>query len=141
MEPEYEYKSFTKCYTLPQLTGSQVITNIGIQLDKDADFFWEATQCQYTALDTEILPAQVQFVDQTEYALSQTYVPLCVYMAAAQGLAPIRLTLPAHWFPAGSAIIMNVQNLSGSANGPIQFLFRGMKRYVRNNQPQLGATR
>lgn len=127
---QFEYRSFTKSLTIT-LTPNQVLNNVAIPLDKDADFFWEATQALYTSLDAAILPFLVQFSDQSDYSLSNGLMPGCVYMAAQQGLSPVRLTMPAHWFPAGSAIFASFQEISGSMNGPIQFIFRGVKRYAK----------
>lgn len=121
---EYEYKSFTKCYTIT-LAGNATPNNIGIQLDKDADFFLDAVQASYTGL-----PYAATFIDHTQYALSSGPVGSFAFAAATTGLAPVYEIIPAIMFPAGSAILMNLVEQSGSSNGSIQFLFRGVKRYV-----------
>jgi len=123
--PEYEYKDFTKCFTIT-LTADSTPNNIGVQLDKDADFFWEGVQATYTQQ-----PYAATFFDHTQYALSNAPLGSYSFASAVVGCAPPRLILPSLFFPAGSAIIMNLVELSGSDNGPIQFLFRGTKRYIK----------
>jgi hypothetical protein len=130
---EYEYKDFTLCYppnsTLSPLTltGNQVLNNIGVQCDKDADFFLEMIEANYTGL-----AYAATFIDHTQYALSSAPVGSFAFAAAQTGLAQPYCIMPSIMFPAGSAIIMNLIEQSGSTNGPIQFLFRGTKRYMRD---------
>jgi hypothetical protein len=124
-DPNYEFKHFTKCFTIT-LAGSATPNNIGVQLDKDADFFWEAVEATQTNQ-----PYAATFIDHTQYALSSAPLGSYAFASAQAGLGQKRLIMPSIMFPAGSAIIMNLIEQSGSSNGPIQFLFHGTKRYMR----------
>jgi hypothetical protein len=120
--PNYEDKYFCKSFSVA-LTANQTLTNVPVNLDKDADFFWEAV-----LVNPPGQPFGVRFYDSSNYRLSDGFVGSFVF-AANVGIGAPYVLLPAFFFPAGSSILMDLQEQSGSNNAGIQFLFLGKKRF------------
>lgn len=121
--PEYRDEDFAKFFQIT-LTANQVVNNVGVQLDKDADFIWEAVLAQ----NTSGFAYSIRFSDSSGYYLSDTQVGNFVLQANANGVGvPFVLPVPL-FMAAGSAIICDFIEQSGNVN-TIQFLFRGQKRF------------
>jgi hypothetical protein len=122
---EFEDRFFAKSFTVT-LAPNQNLVNQAVQLDRDADFIWSGVQVSYTGL-----PFSVRFSDSSGYYLSDNYVGSFAFAANA-GIGAPYIIEPELFMPAGSAIVLDLQELSGNANGPIQFVFLGRKRYKRS---------
>lgn len=120
--PGYQDKHFDKSFTIT-LTANATVLNQAVQLDRDADFFWEAVAVQYTGQ-----PFAVRFTDSTGYQLSDGFIGSFAFAAVTGVGVPYVLPVPL-FMPAGSAILLDLIEQSGSDNGPIQFLFMGRKRF------------
>ena len=122
---QYEDKDFCKLLTV-SLTANQQLPNQAVQLDKDADFIWCAVMASYTGQ-----PFGVRFSDSTGLYLSDAYIGSSAFTAPTTGIGVPYVLLPSLFLPAGSAIICDFIEQSGSNNGPISLLFRGQKRFYR----------
>ena len=122
----YQDKHFDKSYSIT-LQANQTLLNQAVQLDRDADFFWEAVSVTYTGQ-----PFGVRFTDSTGYQLSDTFVGSFAF-AASTGIGAPYVLLPPLFLPAGSAILLDLQEQSGTTNGPIEFVFHGRKRFYDGN--------
>ena len=127
IDPGYEDKDFGKL-AVYSLTANQILLNQAVQLDKDADFILSAIEIQ-NALGTGA-PFSIRFADSTGYYLSDNFIGSFAFVDS-YGLGSPYVILPSLHFPAGSAILVDIQDLSGSNNGPINVLFRGQKRYYK----------
>ena len=117
----YEDKHFTKTLTV-ELTANQVLMNQAAVLDKDADFFWTGIDVSYTGY-----PFGVRFTDSTGYQLSDGYMGSFAFASNVGIGIPYEL-MPSIWFPAGSAIVLDLQEQSNNPQ-TIQFMFHGIKRF------------
>jgi hypothetical protein len=105
------------------LAPNQNLLNQSVPLYKDADYYWFATSIQGPNQ-----PFAVRFRDSSGYQMNDAYISSMFFQANIGIGAPSPL-FPAFWLPAGSSIVMDLLEQSGSANGPIFFLFWGMKGY------------
>lgn len=112
-------KHFTKPVTV-ELTANQVLNDVQVPLDKDADFILSCIEASYTGL-----PWGIVVRDYSLYQLSDDYVGSFVFAANA-GIAP-KYVFPAIRFPAGSQILLNLIERSGNPQ-TFQLLFTGVKR-------------
>lgn len=130
MNENYQDKHYEVSYVVT-LTALQVLQNVAVQLDKDADFLWEAVEAQYQGnIGNPGIPYAIKFADSSGYELSDGLTGSFMF-ASATGLGvPYHFTGGPFFFPAGSAIIItNLTNQVNATNGPIQFLFSGRKRF------------
>jgi len=115
-------------YSLPPytftLTAGQVVNDILIQTDRDADFFWTVTEAV-----TTYLPFGFRFQDSSLNYLSDGYVGSFVF-GSQFGVGQPYITEPAIYCPAGSSIRLNLIELSGGSNGPNTLIIRGFKRFT-----------
>lgn len=120
----YQDKYFCKSFTI-SLTAFQNLPNQAVQLDKDADFIWEAV----SLLTGSPSPAGIRFTDSTGYQLSDQYIGTFSFASTA-GIG-VPYVLPVSLFmPAGSAILVDFIELVG-ATPTFQFLFHGNKRFYQ----------
>jgi hypothetical protein len=121
--PAYEDKHFDKVINV-EIEANATLLNQPAALDKDADFFWLGTDIGYTGL-----PFGIRFTDSTWYQMSDDYEGAFAYQAAYVGVGvPDRMD--AVFFPAGSAILFDVQEQSGNPQS-FQIVFTGIKRYYK----------
>lgn len=120
----YQDKHFDKLFQVT-LTANQTLVNQSVLLDKDADFFWEAVSVSGPA---GAPPFGVRFTDSTGYQLSDGLIGNFAF-ASSVGLGVPYVLMPSLFMPAGSAILLDLQDLSGATNGPIVFVFMGRKRF------------
>lgn len=118
----YEDRPFTYLYVPPngQLTANQELTAQTVQIQTDSDFELRAWY---------ILEAtgsfQIRIGDAVGYQFSSGLM-----LSAGISTDPSNPTVfsPQHPFPAGSRILIDIQDLSGAPNN-IQIGFVGVKRY------------
>lgn len=120
--PPFSLKEFTIPYKVT-LGAHQTLNNVAVEVDRDTDFYWVALLANYTGL-----AYSVDFTDATGQQMSNGALQSFAFAAYATGLAPPYVLQAPLFFPAGSAILLNLYELSGAENGPIQLLFRGFKR-------------
>lgn len=118
----YEPRPFTYIYNPPnnELTASQQILGDSVTIDVDSDFLafgW------YIALFTGQF--QIQLIDSTGYNLISGFMNSG---AISQSAGAPTVFAPAHPFPAGGRIQINIQDLSGATN-PLQIAFVGEKLF------------
>jgi len=100
--------------------------NLGVQLDKDADFLLTAI---YALSDQTGGGFAVRFADQSGYYLNDNFLSSFALTIASTGVGiPFVLPIPLR-FPKGSQILIDLIEQSGHTN-TIQFLFRAMKHFV-----------
>lgn len=131
MNENFQDKHYDLIYGPVTLTALQALQNIGVQLDKDADFLWESIALQYTGNGGNLgTPFEMQFADSSGYQLSDGLMGNFAF-ADATGLGvPYYFTSGPFFFPAGSAIIITaLKNKVNATNGPFQFIFSGRKRF------------
>jgi hypothetical protein len=112
---------FTKSYVVT-LTAYQELMNVQVPLDKDADFFLACIEASYTGL-----PWGIVIRDSSLDQLSDDYMGSFVFGANA-GIAPKYTLYPSIWFPAGSQILLDLQEQSGNPQ-TFQLIFTGVKRF------------
>jgi hypothetical protein len=122
-EQNYQDKSFS-LLTSFTLTSGNSLLNQAIQLDKDADFFW--TGLSINSLTGPSTLYQIRFQDSTGYYLSDDYQRQFSFYDA-YGYGSPQVLLPGIHFPAGSAILVDLQGL----NGTINVLVKGYKRFYK----------
>lgn len=118
----YEPKAHTYLYNPPnnQLTANQILEGQSVSIDTDSDFLlfgW------YLSLFTGAF--QVQLIDSSGYQLMSGFMNSA---AIATSSADPTVFSPAHPFPAGGKIQLNIQDLSGATNG-LQLSFVGVKLF------------
>ena len=125
----YEPRPFTYIYDPPgnQLTALQELTNDSVQIDVDSDFRLFAW---YISLFTGEF--EIQLADSTGYYLMSGFMNSG---AISQSSAIPTIFSPAHPFPAGGKILININDLSGETN-PLQIAFVGEKLYRANRSRQ-----
>lgn len=129
MDENFQDKHFEISYGPVTLTASQSLPNIAVPIDKDSDFFWEAVEVQYQGNGGNPgLPFAVKFTDSSFYELSDGMIGSFAF-AAATGLGVPYVLAGPIFFPAGSAILLNLLNQINAENGPLQFIFSGRKRF------------
>jgi hypothetical protein len=120
-----EIKHFDRPFEITLAPNAVIGNNIAVvALDKDADFWWDAVKCSFTGL-----PFGVIFTDPSRYQLSPDYLDSSAFVASTVGVGSVYTLDPPIWCPAGSSITMQLKELSGNTNGPIQFLFTGRKQF------------
>lgn len=102
-------------------TGDTV-TGLFQLIDNDSDFYWRGI----AASSTTNLAFGVRFQDPNGYYLSDVFVPSFVY--ASQYLASPFAFVPAFLCPAGSKIVIDLQNQANSTNSVLINLI-GVKRF------------
>lgn len=120
-----EPKTFDYIYNPPnnQLTANQEIDGDTVSIQTDADFYafgW------YISLFTGSF--QIRLTDSTGYQLQSGFINSG---ALSQSSNSPTVLSPAHLFPAGSKILIDIQDLSGNLN-PLQIVFKGVKLYKIN---------
>lgn len=133
MDENFQDKHYEISYGPTTLTGLQSLPNIAIAVDKDSDFFLECIEAAYQGNGGNPgIPFSIKFTDSSFYQLSDGFQGSFMF-AAATGLGvPYVLATPI-FFPAGSAIYMQLVNDVNAENGPIQFIFSGRKRFYGKN--------
>jgi hypothetical protein len=119
----YEPRAFTYIYNPPnnQLTALQEIQNDAVNIDVDSDFRlfgW------YISLFTGEF--EIQLADSTGYYLFSGFMNSG---AISQSSAIPTVFSPAHPFPAGGKILVNINDLSNATN-PLQIAFTGEKLFT-----------
>jgi hypothetical protein len=117
-----EPKPFLYVYNPPNntLAANQEIVGDTVSIQTDADFYvfgWYISQ--YTGA------FQIQLADSTGYQLQSGYINSG---ALSQSSNDPTVFSPAHLFPAGSKILIDIEDLSGNPN-PLQIVFVGVKMY------------
>jgi hypothetical protein len=120
-----EIKPYSYVYNPPnnQLTANQQIIGDTVAIETDSDFYMFAW---YISLYTGDF--QVRRTDATGYRLESGYLNSG---ALSQASNDPTLVVPSHFFPAGSKILIDIQDLSGETN-PLQLVFPGIKVYRIN---------
>lgn len=118
----YEPRPYTYIYNPPngQLTALQNIPQDSVAIQTDADFLlfgW------YISLYTG--PFSILLTDSDGYQLFQGVLNSG---AISQSSADPTVFSPAHPFPAGGKILINITDLSNSTN-PLQLAFIGVKMF------------
>jgi hypothetical protein len=131
MELGYDPRPFVYIYNPPngQLTSLQELENDSVQIDVDSDFrlfSW------YIPLFTGEF--EVQLADSTGYYLFSGFMNSG---GISQSQAVSTVFSPAHPFPAGGKILLNINDLSGSTN-PLQIAFVGEKLFSTARQARRG---
>lgn len=131
----YRDELFVKSFTLT-LAANQTLTNQTVQLDRDADFNWLAVSVQDVPE-----PWAIRFHDSTGYRVNDSFIGSFAFRGGVRSQigAPWLLPKPL-LMPAGSAILFDIVDQSGPAaltNGPIQFLFIGLKRFYSTSQTEI----
>lgn len=118
----YDPRPFSYIYNPPnnQLTGNQELENDSVQIDVDSDFRLFAW---FISLFTGQF--EIQIADSTGYYLFSGFMNSG---AISQSSAIPTIFSPAHPFPAGGKILINLNELSGSTN-PLQIVFVGEKLF------------
>jgi hypothetical protein len=117
-----EPKPFSYVYNPPnnQLTALQEIDGDTVAIQTDADFYafgW------YISLFTGSF--QIRLADSTGYQLQSGFINSG---AISQSSNKPTVLSPAHLFPAGSKILIDIADLSNATN-PLQIVFPGVKLY------------
>lgn len=119
---EYEPRPFAYIYNPPnnELPPDQQIIGDTVSIDVDSDFLLMAWYLSEFNGEFEI-----QLIDSSGYQLMSGYVN-----SGAISLSSSNPTVfcPAHPFPAGGRIQINIQDLSGAPN-PLQIAFVGEKLF------------
>lgn len=118
----YEPRPFSYIYNPPnnQLTALQEVVNDAIQIDVDSDFRLFAW---YIALFNGEF--EIQIADSTGYYLFSGFMNSG---GISQSAAVPTIFSPAHPFPAGGKIIININDLSNATNA-LQIVFVGEKLF------------
>ena len=104
------------------LTASQNLLNQTLPLDRDADFVWLATRLVGGEVST-------RFSDSSGYFVNDQYLGAMALSGSTTPGDGIPVVLPIPYvMPAGSALLIDVQEQSGAAN-VVQYLIWGLKRY------------
>ena len=118
----YEDRPYDYLYVPPTgaLTADQVLSGQTVQIQTDSDFELRAW---YIATATGLF--QIRIGDATGYQFSSGYI-----LSTGISTDPSEPTVfsPQHPFPAGSRIMIDIQDLSGAGN-TIQIVFKGVKRF------------
>jgi hypothetical protein len=118
----FEPKPFQYVYNPPNnvLGANQEIDGASVSIHTDADFYLYAV---YLSLYTG--PFQFRLADSTGYQLDSGMINSGAY---SQSSNQPTVKSPAHLFPAGSDIFLDIEDLSGAPN-PLQIVFVGVKMY------------
>jgi hypothetical protein len=117
-----EPKPYDYIYNPPngQLTALQLLNGQTVPIQTDADFYlfgW------YISLFTASF--QIRLTDSTGYQLQSGFINSG---ALSQSSNDPTVFSPSHLFPAGSKILIDIQDLSDEVN-PLQIVFKGIKLY------------
>ena len=120
-----EPKTYDYVYSPPggQLTALQLVSGDTVAIQTDADFWlfgW------YISLFTGAF--QIRLTDSTGYQLQSGFINSGAISNASNDPTVFS---PAHPFPAGSKILIDIQDLSNATN-PLQIVFKGIKLYKIN---------
>jgi hypothetical protein len=117
-----EPKPFSYVYNPPTnaLAANQEIDGDTVSIQTDADFYAFAW---YISLYTGAF--QIRLADSTGYQLQSGFINSG---ALSQSSNQPTVLSPAHLFPAGSKILIDIEDLSGAPNG-LQIVFPGVKLY------------
>ena len=117
-----EPKPFSYIYNPPnnQLAANQEIDGDTVSIQTDADFYAFGL---YISLFTGAF--QIRLADSTGYQLQSGFINSG---ALSQSSNQPTVLSPAHLFPAGSKILIDIEDLSGNPN-PLQIVFPGVKLY------------
>lgn len=118
----YEPRPFNYIYNPPsnQLTASQILNNQVVAIDVDSDFLLFG---YYLSLFTGSF--QIRLADSTGYYLFSGFMNSG---AISSSSADPTVVSPAHPFPAGGKIVIDIQDLSVATN-PLQLVFVGAKLF------------
>ncbi len=122
--PNTKYVDRPHVYVFPYngITANATVTGLFQLIDNDSDFFWRAVMV--SSLVNGFFG--VRFQDPNGYYLSDDFVSGFVVSSQYQA-SPFPL-IPALFCPAGSKIVIDLQDLSGSTND-VLINFIGVKRY------------
>jgi hypothetical protein len=120
-----EIKTYSYIYNPPnnELTANQEIEGDTVAIQTDADFYMFA---RYISLYTGAF--QMRITDSTGYRLDDGFINSG---ALSQSSNDPTVFSPMHFFPAGSKIVIDIEDLSGETN-PTQIVFPGIKVYRIN---------
>ena len=120
-----EIKPYSYIYNPPngQLTMDQQIEGDTVAIQTDADFYMFAW---YISLFTGAF--QIRLTDSTGYRLQDGFLNSG---AISQSSNEPTVFSPMHFFPAGSKILIDIEDLSDATN-PLQIVFPGIKVYRIN---------
>jgi hypothetical protein len=120
-----EIKPYNYVYNPPnnQLTANQSIEGDTVAIQTDADFWMFGW---YISLFTGQF--QIRLTDSTGYRLQDGFLNSG---AISQSSNKPAIFSPSHFFPAGSKILIDIQDLSAATN-PLQIVFPGIKVYRIN---------
>jgi len=104
------------------ITANSTVTGLFQLIDNDSDFFWRA----FTTSSTNNAAFGLRFQDPNGYYLSDDF--LSSSMISTQYLTSPFPLVPALFCPAGSKIVIDLQDNSGSTNN-VLINFIGVKRY------------
>jgi hypothetical protein len=126
-QTEFEDRPYDYLYAPPTgaLSASQELAAQTVQIQTDSDFELRAW---YISTATGLF--QIRIGDATGYQFSSGFM-----LSTAISTDPSNPTVfsPQHPFPAGSRIMIDIQDLSAAPN-TIQIVFKGVKRYRLNRQ-------
>lgn len=117
-----EPKSYDYVYNPPngELTADQELSGQTVAIQTDADFYLFGIYIsEYTGA------FQFRLTDSTGYQLQSGFINSG---ALSQSSNDPTIISPAHLFPAGSKILIDIQDLSDEPN-PLQIVFKGIKLY------------
>lgn len=117
----YEDKLFCRSFAVDLPVDANLL-NLQVPLDKDADIFLVALSLQNGA------GFAFRLHDSTGYFVSDAYMDATV-VYANQGIGVPYVFSPAFWLPAGSNILIDLQDQLGAGEAGITFLFWYLKRY------------
>lgn len=117
----YEDKHFGRSYTT-NLGANQNLLNLQVPLDRDADFYLTCVTLQNGG------GFSFRLHDSTGYFVSDAYMD-ATSVFANQGIGAPYVFAPAFWLPAGSSMLIDLQEQTGNPQNGIAFLFQGLKRY------------
>jgi hypothetical protein len=125
----YETRPYDYIYNPPngELTANQILNDDTVAVQTQADFLW------YGWFISEYTGAfQIRITDSNGYQLSSGFENSGTI---SQNSADPTVKSPAHLFPAGGKIRIDIQDLSGDVN-PLQITFRGVNRFQVAPQQQ-----
>ena len=126
IDSNFEDLLFLKSWAVT-LNANENLLNQTIPTDVNTDFFWFGVSIKGV---TPNQPFAVRFSDSTGYQLSDAYISSMAFQEGSNpGIGAPFIFPVSFWLPKGSSINVDLQEQSGTDNGPIEFLIWGLKRY------------